>query len=93
MTTSAPLARAALRDLVAVGRDDDPVGDADLGHALPDADDEWEAGEESEGFSGETRRTQSGWDHGERPHARRSGGMRTAESTPTAATVTSLNVN
>jgi hypothetical protein len=33
-------------DLVAVGGDDDPVGDAECRHALEDANDDGDAGEE-----------------------------------------------
>ena len=61
-----------LGDLVAVGGHDDPVGDADLGDALPDADDQRKAGEQAERLSGETRGAQSSWDDGERPHTWRS---------------------
>jgi hypothetical protein len=60
-------------DQLAVGRDDAAVGDAELTHALEDADDEGETGEESERLPGETRRAQSGWDDGQRLHERRMG--------------------
>ena len=66
------MALYGLGDLGAVRRDDDPVCDTDLGYALMDSDDERESSEESKGLAGESRRAQSRWDDGERPHTRRS---------------------
>jgi hypothetical protein len=63
-------------DLVAIGSDNTAGGDVQGLHSLPHPHDEREAGEETKGFSGEAARTQSGWDHGERRHARRSSGGR-----------------
>jgi hypothetical protein len=61
------------RDFFGIGSYDDTVEQPELRHALPNADDERKAGEEAEGFAGETRRAQSGWDDGERPHSWRPG--------------------
>jgi len=72
-------------DLVAIRRDHDALGDVRLYHALPRSDDERESGEESKGFSGETRRAQTSWDDGERPHTGRSGRYVSAR---TAANIT-----
>ena len=81
-------------DLVAVGGDDAAVGDAERDDALQDADDEGDAGEEAERLSGETRRAQSRWDDGERPHVRLAGPRRSdahAERAPDA-TFTPVNI-
>jgi hypothetical protein len=61
----------ALHDLLAIGGDHDAIGHAECGHALENSDDDGDARERPEGFSGETRRAQSGWDDGERLHAER----------------------
>jgi hypothetical protein len=62
-------------DFLAVRRDDDVVRDACVEHPLPDADNEWNAGEQAEGLSGEAGRPQSCWDDSERLHAVRSVGV------------------
>jgi hypothetical protein len=71
-------------DFLAVRRDDDVVRDACIEHPLPDADNQWNAGEQAERLSGEARRAQSCWDDSERLHALRSRGV-----APTAAKFTS----
>ena len=81
--------RSGAGHLVAVGGNDDRGGDVEIDDALPDADDQWQAGEEAEGLSGEAGRAQPGWDHCERPHARRSGGVGCALTT---AKITYSNV-
>ena len=58
-------------DLITVGGDDDAVGDAKGGDALEDANDNGDAREEAEGFSGETRGAQTCWDNGKSLHANR----------------------
>ena len=74
-------------NLIAISGDDDPIGDANLHYALPHSDDEREATEKTEGFAGETRGAQSGWDNSERPHSWRSAGV-----ARTSAKITSSNV-
>jgi hypothetical protein len=59
-------------NLGAIRCDDDAIGDTGFDDALPHANYQREAGEKAEGFSGETGRAQSGWDHSERLHASRS---------------------
>ena len=83
------MVRDDVGDLVAVGGDDDAIGHADLDDALPDANDQREAGEKAKRFSGETRGAQSSWDDGERPHTGRSWGCVSAR---TAAKITFSNV-
>ena len=63
-------------DQLAVGGDETTIGDAELAHALEDADDNGETGEEAERLPGETRGAQSGWDDGQRLHGRRMGPRR-----------------
>ena len=58
-------------DLVAIGGDDDVVGDAEGAHALEDADDDGDAGQQAQGLAREARRTQPSGDDGERPHDER----------------------
>ncbi len=60
-----------LHDLVAVGGDDDAIGDLEGAHALEDADDDRDAGEEAQGLPGEARGAQPGRDDGEGAHGRR----------------------
>ena len=69
-----------LGDLVTVGRDYTAVRNLERLHALPYAYNERQTSEEAKGFSREAARTQSGWDHGERLHARRSTGRSGAAS-------------
>jgi hypothetical protein len=71
-----------LHDLLTLGGDDAPLGDSHLLDALPDANDEWESGEEAKGFAREARRAQTGWDDGQRPHSARCGGRAAAKCTP-----------
>ena len=61
--------------LVAIGGHDDRRGHVQLRDAPPDADDERQTGEEAEGFTGETRGAQSGWDNSEHSLAWRSRGV------------------
>jgi hypothetical protein len=60
-------------DLVAVSRDNDPVGDAEGADALENADDDGNASEEPEGLTGEPRGVEPRGDDGERPHVRLAG--------------------
>ena len=76
-------------DLIAVRSYHDALGDVHIDDALPNANDQRQAGEESERFSGETGRSQSGWDDGKRPHTGRSGQNVSAHS---AANITFSNV-
>ena len=69
-------------DLVTVGCDDAMGRDVERLDALPDADYQRQTGEEAKWFSGEAARTQPGWDHSERLHARRSAGQETQEAAP-----------
>jgi hypothetical protein len=62
-------------DFVTIRRDDNVVSDTGVEHALPHANNEWDAGEKAERLSGEARRPQSGWDDSERLHAFRSVGV------------------
>ena len=67
----------SLGDLVTVGGDHTSRRDVEGLDTLPDPDDQRQTGEEAKGFSGEAARTQPGWDHGKRLHARRSAGQET----------------
>jgi hypothetical protein len=71
----AAVRRYCLTNLVAIRRYDDAVRDINVDHALPDADDERNAGQKAERLPGEARRAQSGWDDSERVHASRSVGV------------------
>ena len=55
-------------DSGAVGCNDPPVGHAERLHALPDADYEGNAGEESKRLAGEPRGGESRWDDRQRAH-------------------------
>ena len=67
-------------DLVTVSGDHAALHDLHRLYTLPHPDHERETSEEAKGFSGEAARTQSGWDYGERLHARRSAGQEWAAS-------------
>jgi hypothetical protein len=76
-------------DLFTIGGDHAPLGERHRLDALPYTDDQGESGEKTKGFSGEAARAQSSWDHGERPHTRRSD---PDQRTGGAATITLRNV-
>ena len=76
-----------ISDLVAIGGNQYTIGDPDLDHTLPNANDQRQAGEETKGLLGEAGRAQTSWDDGERLHASRSVGVAL-----TAAKFTSWNV-
>src|SRR6185437_7972167 len=69
-------------DVRVIGSDDVSVGDAEVLDALPDADDEWRAAEESERLAVEPGGAESGWDHREGGHGRSAGAGRNARFTP-----------
>ena len=75
------MARHDVGDFGAVRSDHDAIGDADLHHALPHANDQREAGEKAKRFSGEAGGAQPGWDDGERPHTGRSWDSASARTT------------
>jgi hypothetical protein len=66
------MSRDHVGDLRAVRGHDHPISHADFADALKNTNDQRQAGEKSKRFSGETRRAQSRWDDGERPHRGRS---------------------
>jgi hypothetical protein len=58
-----PKARAGLDNLFAIGRDDHPADTWTINHALPDMLDEVLACLASQDLSGESPRTQTGWNN------------------------------
>src|SRR4051794_22940385 len=76
------MGRQLAHHFVAVGGDHAPVSDAGISDALPDPNDERNAGEKSERLAGEAGRAQASWDDGERPHTRRGKARAAAKVTP-----------